>query len=207
MKLDSLFSRYLKFALSFPIELRRFTESDFDIIELQAIDLGTKIYRRQSTNADQPDQRNRTLEQCIEASYAGKLVEYGIFRRLISAELNVAQNEEDFTKDYCWDLVIHEDNKFEKIEVKLITDSDDRKFVSWNNKAKIANAMKHWENYDYMLVCVMHESVIYPWYLLDNQVWNPINDLFMDSKSASKGVFIKTFAESRGFMKKLCELP
>jgi len=199
MKLDSLFSRYLKMSLSFPIEIARLSETDLDLIEKQAIDLGEKVYAF--------DKRDRTLNQCIKASYAGKLVEHCIYHRLESAELNVAQNEENFTNDYCWDLVVFEGSNFEKIEVKLLTESEDRKVISWNDKAKIANAMKHWEKFDYMVVCVMLDQVVYPWYLLDNQVWNPINDLFMDSKSAAQGVFIKTCAESRGFMKKLCNLP
>lgn len=192
-KLDCDLVRRISQALSKPVDIETLPKKDLDAIFECAEYIAQKIYNR-------GDSRGRSLEKITEFTFLGKITEFIIYELCTAEGLAVEINDEESTGLFNHDLKI--DGK--KFEVKLITDLEDRRYVSWRQPEMISNARKNWQDFDYMIVALRQGTTIYFWYLMDNQLWNPINQ--MVAKSNFGGVFIKTSLVSRKLAIKLQDI-
>jgi hypothetical protein len=122
---------------------------------------------------------NRTLCEVYNATFIGELGEYAIFNECDANGLECIPNDEEFSKEYHWDMNING----LYVEIKSQNRSDPFYF-SFDHKRKDQHMVDNFKKLDIVIAYYIkkhnNKTFVIPWMIIHASVLNP--NLLYDSK-------------------------
>lgn len=149
----------------------------------------------------------RDLKQVEFSTLLGELGEHAIYGLCKELGIDVLHNDEPFTKQFYWDLVING----ELCEIKYKGKHDPFNF-SFDDKEKDDQLFRFWRDYSFIISFYIKENdgrtYVIPWLLIDSDAIDQTRlhrdglPLYRDSMK-DKGRYLRQEAEELGLMARL----
>jgi hypothetical protein len=156
-------------------------------------DVSDKTAAIYSKANDDPRDRSEVYMDVL----TGELGEYGIYRLLKEAGLDVVYNEEELTREYWWDLCVIHDGKplYGEIKFQGTGFKDEAKTTfAFHRKNHDQHMRENWKKLDFIIAFYIkshgEQTLIVPWLLIDSQAIDPSLNLYQVSQY-NNGYYLK----------------